>query len=450
LQSLKKKEIQIIDKSSVTKICIDDFAMKKRYTYGTVMIDIETRKIIDILESRDLEDVTKWLKTYANLQIVSRDGSQTYASAIKEAHPNAIQINDRFHLLKNLTDYCKKYITKTVNFKVKIEKSSNNEDTVPNSYLTTYKVERIQQAQSLQKEGLSLHQISKVLKMDIRTVKKYVELKIDEVGNLIKDASQLKHEESVNKKQKNIDIVRQLYKNGYAIKAISRETGLARKTVKRYLDLNISAVHASYGTVRNSHLTPFHNIIDTLLIKKFTFKKIEENIREQGYNGSSSAIRMYTTRKRRLMKQAKIGMDSNVEIVERQHLIKLLYKPLEKVKGISLNQLDAVVGKFPILSKIYKLVKSFKEILFKKDPDELNNWIEKAKLLNLSDINSFINGILRDIESVRNAIIYDYSNGLAEGSVNKIKVIKRIMYGRCNFKTLREKILKFEKIRKFN
>jgi len=76
------------------------------------MIDIESRNIIDILESRDLEDVTEWLKTYPNLEIVSRDGSQTYASAIKAAHPNAIQINDRFHLLKNLTDYCKKYITK--------------------------------------------------------------------------------------------------------------------------------------------------------------------------------------------------------------------------------------------------------------------------------------------------------------------------------------------------
>ena len=64
--------------------------------------------------------------------------------------------------------------------------------------------------------------------------------------------------------------------------------------------------------------------------------------------------------------------------------------------------------------------------------------------------NSFINGILRDIEGVKNSIIYDYSNGLAEGSVNKIKVIKRIMYGRCNFETLRKKILILERLRKFN
>jgi len=53
----------------------------------------------------------------------------------------------------------------------------------------------------------------------------------------------------------------------------------------------------------------------------------------------------------------------------------------------------------------------------------------------------FVNGICRDIEAVRNAIIYKYSNGLAEGIVNKIKVIKRIMYGRCGFDMLKRKLL---------
>ncbi len=414
------------------------------------MIDIESRNIIDIVQSRDLDNVIKWLKTYPNLQIVARDGSRTYATAIKEAHPNAIQVNDRFHLIKNLTDYCKKYITKTISFKVKIERLSNDKDKTKNLYIPKDKMERIKQAQNLQMERLTPHRISKALKMDIRTVKRYVELKISEVDTLVKNMAQLRHEESVNKKQKNIDEVRQLYKDGYGIKAISRETGFARKTVKRYLDSNTSAVHGSYGTTRNSILSPFHNIIDELLEKGFAFKKIEEKIREKGYNGSSSTIRMYTTRKRRLIKKVTGSVDSNVEIIERNHLIKLLYKPLEKVKEISLRQLEAVVKKNPILAKIYDLVKSFKEILFSDSPDKLDDWIRQAKNLNISEINSFINGIVQDIEGVKNSIKYAYSNGLAEGSVNKIKVIKRIMYGRCNFETLREKVLMLEKIRKFN
>lgn len=80
---------------------------KKRYKYATVIINIETRKIVDILKSRDYEEVKEWLKTFPNIEIISRDGSITYNKAIKDAHPKSIQISDRFHILKNLTDYCK-------------------------------------------------------------------------------------------------------------------------------------------------------------------------------------------------------------------------------------------------------------------------------------------------------------------------------------------------------
>lgn len=59
-------------------------------------------------------------------------------------------------------------------------------------------------------------------------------------------------------------------------------------------------------------------------------------------------------------------------------------------------------------------------------------------------------GLVKDIDAVRNAIIYDFNNGLAEGSVNKLKVIKRIMYGRCNFDTLRAKVLWLEHMHKIN
>ena len=85
---------------------------------------------------------------------------------------------------------------------------------------------------------------------------------------------------------------------------------------------------------------------------------------------------------------------------------------------------------------------SNKTILFGKDNTKLKLWIEKSKDLNIREITSFIAGITRDIEAVNNFIIYEYNNGLAEGKINKIKVIKRIIYGRCNFNTLKNKILK--------
>ncbi|WP_235715182.1 transposase, partial [Acetivibrio thermocellus] len=88
-----------------------------------------------------------------------------------------------------------------------------------------------------------------------------------------------------------------------------------------------------------------------------------------------------------------------------------------------------------------KITWEFKSMLTDKNIDALDKWMEGAKNLNIPEINSFINVIERDMEAVRNAIKYEYSNGLVEGYINKLKVIKRIMYGRCSFETLKTKIL---------
>jgi len=79
-------------------------------------------------------------------------------------------------------------------------------------------------------------------------------------------------------------------------------------------------------------------------------------------------------------------------------------------------------------------------MLKSKNVEKVEEWIEKASNLKIRKIDKFVNGLKRDIQAVRNAIIYEYNNGLAEGSVNKLKVIKRIMYGRNKFEMLRQKV----------
>ena len=93
------------------------------------------------------------------------------------------------------------------------------------------------------------------------------------------------------------------------------------------------------------------------------------------------------------------------------------------------------------LKKIVELEKEFKNILFSKKTDKLDTWLKKAKQLDVIELNSFINLIESDIEAMKNAIVYNFSNGLTEGFNNKTKVIKRQMYGRCSFDLLRLKIL---------
>ena len=82
--------------------------------------------------------------------------------------------------------------------------------------------------------------------------------------------------------------------------------------------------------------------------------------------------------------------------------------------------------------------------MFSKSIDDLPGWIDETKKLEIDEFNSFINGINKDMDATQNAILLKHNNGLAEGSVNKLKVIKRIMYGRNSFKMLRCKLLKLE------
>lgn len=80
-------------------------------------------------------------------------------------------------------------------------------------------------------------------------------------------------------------------------------------------------------------------------------------------------------------------------------------------------------------------------LLKSKNPDDLLLWVDKATALGISELDTFINGLKQDIDAVMNSIASDFNNGLAEGTINKIKVIKRIMYGRCSFMLLKNKCM---------
>ncbi len=119
----------------------------------------------------------------------------------------------------------------------------------------------------------------------------------------------------------------------------------------------------------------------------------------------------------------------------------MLYKEINAVKNITKEIFEKITTLFQKANIIYNIVKEFKDIMFSKKEDKLDKWIDKTKKYKIPEMDSFINGIERDLEAVKNGIKYNYNNGLAEGSVNKIKVIKRIMYGRCSFNLLKQKVL---------
>ena len=364
------------------------------------MIDIETSRVVDIVETRETADVAEWLKSYPNIKVVARDGAITYTKAIEESHPKAIQVSDRFHLLKNLTDAAKSHITGILGAKFRIT--------------ATTKQEKI-------KEGY-----------------------FDTAAKLSADLPERIHNSSTKKKQTTVDRVRELVRNGYRTTEIAKEVGIAYVTAKRYSDPNFNPASKIYGDKLVSKLKWYTQDIDEMLRKGHKFKEIEATIRRKGYDGAISTIRMYATRERRLIKAVAEKALENTELIERKLLTKLLYLPIEKVKGFTQEQLDRVICEYPIIGSILDIAASFKEIMFSKRVRKLRAWMKRALRLGLDEITSFVNGISRDIHAVKNAILLDYSNGLAEGSVNKLKTIKRIMYGRCSFSLLRNKLLLFQ------
>ena len=94
---------------------------------------------------------------------------------------------------------------------------------------------------------------------------------------------------------------------------------------------------------------------------------------------------------------------------------------------------------YPVITELYAAIKEFYEILYSRRDERLETWLEKIENFNIPELQTYVNGIRIDINAVKNGIKLKDNNGLAEGSVNKIKVIKRIMYGRNSFDLLKAK-----------
>lgn len=369
------------------------------------MVDIDTHRVIDLLASREVEDVAEWLRSYPDLEVVSRDGSVSYKSAIEQAGAHIQQVSDRFHLLKGLTEAAKKFISRLLaaNFTLPTE-ASHYEGKTTGDYW------------------------DKPIKEDLPTAE---------------------HNANVAKKKKVVEKVRELRQQGFNKGEIAGIVGINRVTVAKYLKEDFDPASSYYNTTVSSKIKPYAGDIKGMLSKGKTFKQISAAIREKGYNGSDSTIRMFATRERKIMKEAS-ALGVKGEKIERKWLVSLLYRPIDEVSALSKEQLDRIIEMYPVIGRIYDSVAGFRQTLFGKKESELDKWIEETELLEIDELTSFINGIQRDIAAVKNAITFDYNNGLAEGSVNKLKVVKRIMYGRNSFELLKGKLLRLELKHKIN
>jgi predicted transcriptional regulator len=237
--------------------------------------------------------------------------------------------------------------------------------------------------------------------------------------------------------------IRRLFEEGMPISKIACATHHTFNTIKKYLNPEYSPVNGHYDLKYSGKLTPYEQEIINRRSSGQTYEEIFKFIKSKGYQGSVAAIRMFMQKERAHAKSS--GIQGKKEYIHRKALSQLVYRKMEDVKLITKEQYETILKQYPELALLYSLLREFHKIIFSKNENKLEQWMQQAsEIKTIPELESYIEGLKQDISAVKNAILYDYNNGLAEGSVTKIKLIKRIMYGRNSFSLLKAKVLLHE------
>ncbi len=146
---------------------VDDFALKRRHRYATVLIDAETGERIDVLPSRGADALERWLREHPGVEIVCRDGSGAYGEAVRRSLPAVVQVSDRRHLWKNL---CEKTPAEVRSHSA-CRATSNTPRPAGVHEQTTR--ERRHQIHGLLGKGVGLLECARRMNLSLNTVKRY-------------------------------------------------------------------------------------------------------------------------------------------------------------------------------------------------------------------------------------------------------------------------------------
>jgi len=185
------------------------------------------------------------------------------------------------------------------------------------------------------------------------------------------------------------------------------------------------------------------------LRENMKYKDICAKITADGYNGKLTQVRTYC---HKLIEELGIDYNSKKNFVgsivkDNQkfdvHCIKKseLFEYIWSDKELELHDVVYIIRKYPAVFDIIECVRDFRNIYIEKNEDLLKQFTGKYKASGIKSIKSFASGLLIDYDAVKNSVTSDLSNGFVEGNNNKIKAIKRVMYGRAKIDLLRVKVL---------
>jgi transposase len=381
---------QPIEQNTVPKVLgIDDWAFKKGSRYGTIIVDLEKRKIIDLLPDRETLSVEQWLKAHPGVEIVSRDRYGNFANGVKNASPTIKHVADRWHLLKNLGDAMQKALDRNV---VSLKAARHRKNIQAHN--------EIQPLPGVGKEG-------EIIEKGVIAKKFY--------------------------------LVKQMLLEGNGIKKIARDTGVTRITIRKWKSFDVLPPKRS-PKMTNMHL--YDEAVRKMLVENpnIETKEILKKIKEMGYNGSVT-ICYENVRKLRERKTKKTEHQLSTVFWVPPKASNLFYLDRRRLSKSEKMFIDTLCAESKEIKRAATLIRQFKNMLKKKEGSMLNAWINNAIASNVKEIKGFAKGLLSDFEAIENGVKLPWSNGPVEGLVNKLKIIKRQMYGRASFELLRKRLV---------
>jgi transposase len=340
----------------IIQLGIDDFSFKRGRTFGTLLVNMQTHQVVDLLADRKAETSAAWMASHPEIELVSRARGGDYASAAATGAPQAVQCADRFHIMKNLGEALEGCLARHLAAK----RQKHTQETVdahspiqhaPRSVKRSPKVERLQQA--------------------------------------YREERQACYEQAIA-----------LHKLGMSQASIAERVGVGQSTVSRWL---------AASTLPATRRGPYVSRLDPYLPYLFqrwesgchNMVRLHQELVAQGYKGSYASVRDHIVR--RLpegKKNAGKGSDlSPTPLPSRQAMFLFLRRP-EELETDEQETLMTLRHLHPETDLAYNLVQEFAQMLRTRTGEQLDAWLEKVRASQIRELQSFVLGIERDKAAV--------------------------------------------------
>jgi transposase len=409
LRSLKRGVNKQAPAAPVRVLSVDDWSWRKGSTYGTIMVDLERHEVLDVLPGRSAESTASWLACRPTVKIVSRDRCGLYAQGAAQGAPQATQVADRFHLLQNLRQTIEQQLTRAPSRQLQIAP---------------------QEIVVLQEPPSLIH--------------RYGEPEVTEHRHLVRAGRR-------GRSQLGFDRVKALHDEGNTLAQIARETGFNWRTVRKWTRLDAFRPQA---TMAPKPTTPggFGPYLAQRWNEGCTMgRQLLAEIRPLGYTGSLTHLQRLLNGWRRAHFAAVLSAPmpgcpvlpdgAAMPLVPPIVASALCIKPRGLLTAAQLEKVDALKATSPEFAAMRALAMRFRGLLRGNDAELLDSWMSDAASSGIHAMRQFAATLRRDLAAVRNAISTPWSNGQTEGQINRLKTLKRAMYGRAGTELLRARML---------